>query len=659
MAQADRKWYFLAIEKMKFVMASGPLSQLNKLITALCTDGFFQPEPAQHAISPTMGYTPLTEENPYTSTLTAVRELANQFSIDLEAGKPLKGTVIDDKTRDYIEGLDQRVKDAVAQNNALNDQLEECRAGIEKYSHFTGLEIPLEEIFSCKFVSARFGHLPKDSYLKLTQGYGDNPYILFVPASVDDKGYWGCYFSPKDKEADVDKIFAALHFDRLHIPSAVGTTQEIVDSLNDNIKIIEAQKQALTEQVNEIWEKEGEHIRALYNKLQQLSNVFDLRRYAVAHENSVFFTGWIPAKHEAYLQEKMHKYPEFLVEIEDPEKDSALTPPTRLKNFIAFRPFKYFVEMYGVPSYHDIDITAFVSITYTLLFGIMFGDLGQGLLLILIGLLMWKKKGMDLGKILVPCGASSMVFGFVFGSVFGFEELLDPLYHKLGWPGKPISVMDSINTVLLFAIAIGVTLVVVAMLLNIVSCIKKRKFGSALFSENGLTGIVVYLSAAALAYAFMSHQQLIPSGVAAILLVVGLLILFNKEIIAGSLDEHRFVKPESVSDYLMQNLFETIEYILSYFSNTVSFLRVGAFVIVHASMMMVVFTLAGDPHSVKGIIVIILGNALVVALEGLLSGIQGLRLEFYEMFSRFYEGEGRVFEAAKLRNYLDKKIKRA
>ena len=644
---------------MKFVMASGPLSQLNKLITALCGDGTFHPEPASSFISPTMGYAPLNEENPYTPTLSAVRELAQQFSIDLEAGKPQKGTVIDDKTKEYIDSLGARVRDAVEQNNALNEQIEECREAIEKYKHFTGLGVPLEDVFACKFISIRFGHLPKDSYLKLNKGYGDNPYILFVPASVDEKGYWGCYFSPKDKEEDVDKIFAALHFDRLHIPSAVGTTQEIVDSLEENIRIIETQKRELNEQVNEIWRKEGDRIRALYSKLQQLSTVFELRRYAVAHDNSCFFTGWIPAKGEERLREKLLRYPEFVVEIEDPEKDSTVTPPTRLKNFVAFRPFKYFVEMYGVPSYHDIDITAFVAITYTLLFGIMFGDMGQGLLLILIGLLMWKLKGMDLGKILVPCGVSSMIFGFVFGSVFGFEELLDPVYHKLGWPGKPLSVMESINTVLLVAIAIGVTLVVVAMLLNVVSCIKKKKLGSALFSENGLTGVVVYLSAASLAYTFMSHKELIPSRVAAVLLAVGLLILFNKELIAGSIDERRLQKPESISDYLMQNLFETIEYILSYFSNTVSFLRVGAFVIVHASMMMVVFTLAGDPKSVKGIVVIVLGNALVVALEGLLSGIQGLRLEFYEMFSRFYEGEGRSFRAAKLQAYLEKRTNKA
>ena len=95
----------------------------------------------------------------------------------------------------------------------------------------------------------------------------------------------------------------------------------------------------------------------------------------------------------------------------------------------------------------------------------------------------------------------------------------------------------------------------------------------------------------------------------------------------------------------MQNVFELLESVLSYLSNTISFLRVGAFVIVHASMMMVVFTLAGEPSN---LVVVVLGNGVVIALEALLSAIQGIRLEFYEMFSRFYVGGGRKFEALNL-----------
>ena len=118
-----------------------------------------------------------------------------------------------------------------------------------------------------------------------------------------------------------------------------------------------------------------------------------------------------------------------------------------------------------------------------------------------------------------------------------------------------------------------------------------------------------------------------------------------KEIPIGIIDKHPNWKPESVLDFILQNFFELLEYILSYLSNTVSFLRVGAFVLVHAGMMMVVFSLAGESQN---IFVIALGNVIVIALEGLLTGIQALRLEYYEMFSRFYEGGGKPFRPISL-----------
>ena len=130
-----------------------------------------------------------------------------------------------------------------------------------------------------------------------------------------------------------------------------------------------------------------------------------------------------------------------------------------------------------------------------------------------------------------------------------------------------------------------------------------------------------------------------------VIAVCAVILVINEPLIEG-FDHHHFEKPESMVDFLLQNIFELVEYILSYMSNTVSFLRVGAFVLVHAGMMMVVFSLAGESEN---IIVIILGNVLVIALEGLLTGIQALRLEYYEMFSRFYIGDGRKFTPVKMK----------
>ena len=144
----------------------------------------------------------------------------------------------------------------------------------------------------------------------------------------------------------------------------------------------------------------------------------------------------------------------------------------------------------------------------------------------------------------------------------------------------------------------------------------------------------------------MNGPAPIPSGIAAALIAVCAVLLVFKEIPIELIDRHHFEKPESIMDFVLQNVFELLEYILSYMSNTVSFLRVGAFVLVHAGMMMVVFSLAGANENP---VVIVLGNVLVIALEGLLTGIQALRLEYYEMFSRFYIGDGNPFKPAKAR----------
>ena len=183
-------------------------------------------------------------------------------------------------------------------------------------------------------------------------------------------------------------------------------------------------------------------------------------------------------------------------------------------------------------------------------------------------------------------------------------------------------------------------LVVCAIFLNIVGCIKRRHFGEALLSQNGLAGLAIYVAGANLASGFMNGPAPIDTTMCVIIIAVCAVILIIKEPFIEWIDHGHFHKPESMMDFILQNVFEFVEYVLSYLSNTVSFLRVGAFVLVHAGMMMVVFSLAGENEN---LFVIILGNILVIALEGLLTGIQALRLEYYEMFSRFYIGDGRKF----------------
>lgn len=634
----------MSIEKMRLVKIRGDNEKLDETVHMLMRCGFFQPESASKVFSSSMGFIPYTQENPYSQRLADINSLFESigFTPSLDEDAAYEALTEDDVT--HIELLHKKAMSIAERKASLEEQMEKCRDGIEKFSHFKGLSVDLDKIAELEYVKVRFGHLPKSSVEKLNTLFDGCPYFYFVPCSTDKTDYWGAYFAPRNRTDEVDGIFAMLLFEPLQIPGAAGTVENIIKELENNLSIISEQTAVLNAEIKELREKEKDFFSKAYSKLAALNEAQQLKSFSVHNGHFFMLAGWIPKKRENEFTRCAAEVEGIVTEttVPDTEKNN---PPVKLKKMIGplkylVDPYKFYVDMYGTPSYSDIDVTSFVAITYTVLFGIMFGDMGQGFVLVIAGLLMYKLKKMALGKILVPCGISSMCFGFIFGSVFGYEDMLDPVYKSLGWAGKPLAVMESVNTVLLVAIAIGIALTAFSMVINVYACIRKKHFGEAIFSQNGLVGILVYLAGVNFASGFMGGPAPLPDSVCFAVIGAGAVILMIKEIPIGIIDRHPDWKPTSIMDFILQNIFELLEYVLSYLSNTVSFLRVGAFVLVHAGMMMVVFSLAGESEN---IFVIILGNILVIALEGLLTGIQALRLEYYEMFSRFYEGSGRPF----------------
>lgn len=642
----------MAIAKMKLVGAAGFVEQLDEFIETCCMDGNFHPEPAAQYLPVDLGYSPMEDVNPYADMLQKVEEFAKNARYDVAPVRHLKHTPTDEEIRTFVDRLSSDAGKLASGRKDLIEQHQACERGIEQLRHFTDFDMDLDEVFNCKYIKVRFGHLPKDNYEKLLAMQEDNPYVFFVPCSVDAFDYWGMYFAPREKIAEVDQIFQNLYFNRLHIPGAAGTAKEGIEQLQKNNEILEEILSKINSQLDEYWEENEERFVEVYTRLTYLKVVYDLRKYAAVKGRYFFFAGWVPARKAKSFEAKAKKVRRSAYEISDPDGNSPAKPPVLLKNNPLFRPFEFYIEMYGLPSYDEFDATGLVAVTYTILFGIMFGDVGQGIVLAIIGFLMWKLKKMELGKILIPCGIAATVGGFVYGSVFGSETLLDPLYTALGMSGKPLEVMDSVIGLLLFSIGIGVFLMIVAMMMNVLVSIKRKQFGRAIFNHNGVVGIVLYAALVTLVVQMFGSTKWVPTAALSAAIIVCVVLLFFEGILTNLIDDRKHWKPESMGDYILENIFELLDYFISYMSNTISFLRVGAFVLVHAAMMTVVFAIANG-----NILVIIFGNILVMALEGLLTGIQALRLEFYEMFSRFYEGEGRPFEGVKIA-YRDRAAKR-
>ena len=345
--------------------------------------------------------------------------------------------------------------------------------------------------------------------------------------------------------------------------------------------------------------------------------------------------GFASVKDAQKIKEDFESIEGVHVELRDENGDSRLTPPTKLENGWFARPFKMFVEMYGVPGYSEKDPTPFVALTYTLLFGIMFGDVGQGLLLSLIGYIAYKKFNMELGAVGVRLGFSSALFGIVFGSVFGNEEILVPFIHTM----DPSSTM----TLLIGAISIGAILILLTMIMNTIKNFRNKHLAEALFSHNGLSGIVFYVAVLGIAVGTMTGLNLMNPIYIGLLIVLPIILIFMKEAFENKM-EGKPLFPEGFGNFFMTAFFEMFEVLLTFIANTMSYLRVGGFILSHAGMMLVVYTLANMVGGFGYWIILVIGNLFVMGLEGLIVGIQVLRLEFYEMFSRYYEGNGIPFK---------------
>lgn len=261
---------------------------------------------------------------------------------------------------------------------------------------------------------------------------------------------------------------------------------------------------------------------------------------------------------------------------------------------------------------------------------------------------------MVLGQALMRCGIASMFFGLLYGSFFGIEGSFKPLFEAVGLGDIfPLDVLDS-NTstmLLIISLAIGVVIVVAAMLINIVTGLRKKDYGKALFSSNGIAGLLFYCGIVGAAALLVLFKVNVFNPVFILLVIVlPLVLIFFHEPLGEKVKNRRRKNAEKEKFSVVDASFEIFDVLLSYCTNTLSFLRVGGFVLSHAALMLVVMTFAHMAGSFGSPIVIVLGNAFVMALEGLIVGIQVLRLVYYETFSRFYESKGKPYHPVKI-NY--------
>lgn len=641
----------MAVSEMNFISMIGPVSKLNELVNVCGESGTFQPDNVFSFYSNTENFSQITEENPYSEPLQDLQNAIN-FCGDKPTFTDITGFRVNKSQIDrYTKYISDNVENSVKDKRELYRELAQYKEEIEILKHFYGLNQNISDVLACEYSKAHFGKIPNSYYPKLFELSKENSEkgieLLFFPLTSDDEYQWGFYFADIENEKEINRLFSSLYFEEITLKPYEKTPYEAVSELQSVRTEIYRKIENIDKKISEFWESQKNRCMKFYTKLKELNTYFEIKSYAAQYNDSFILVGWVPKENLESFKSKIKKIKGIEYSTEEGKDMLSHMPPVKLKNNKLFKPFEFFVDTYGMPSYDELDPTAFVAITYSILFGIMFADVGQGLVVSLVGFLMWKLKKMKLGRVLIPCGIFSAIFGTIFGSVFGFEHALDPFYKNVfGLSEKPVEVMNSSTTsyILYIAVGIGVVLLIIAMMLGIYSAFKRKHIGEALFGPNGICGLVLYSSAMfMLVDMVMLHTGVVNAAYITVLIVIPMILLMFSEILIKIANHESDWKPDSWADYIMQSVIELFEVVLSYVTNTVSFSRVGAYVLGHAGMMMVVFTLANMFSGAGYVITVVIGNAVVILLEALLAGIQVLRLEFYEMFSRFFEGQGRVF----------------
>ena len=304
----------------------------------------------------------------------------------------------------------------------------------------------------------------------------------------------------------------------------------------------------------------------------------------------------------------------------DPDRQSV---PTLVRTPRWLQPFEDLVTTFGISSYNELDPTLIVTVSFLIMYGMMFGDLGHGLLLLLTGLWLRHRK-VQLGILVAAAGGSGMLFGLLYGAAFGRQIM------RAAW----LQPLEGIATVLITAVAGGIVLLNIGFAMNLVNAWRSRDWPRLFLEKNGLVGIALYWTL--LGGGLGVGYGMLPGRVLLLIPVLCVLLWIHEP-----LAHWIWRRPSAaMGEALVTGFFELFETVTGYASNSLSFIRLGAFAVAHEGLSGLVVSYSGGRW---GWFVLLLGTILVVGFEGVIVGIQALRLEYYEFFGRFFQGRGQPF----------------
>jgi V/A-type H+-transporting ATPase subunit I len=538
-------------------------------------------------------------------------------------------------------------EDLAQLNRKLGELWTECSASEEK-AHKTieeeraiaQLEAALENFGSLKidlsmlqgdrrFLDLRIGTVQRDHLTRLSEALALAYYLIFPYAKTPELAHV-IILGPKGRGAEVNAVLDTADFQLLAVPA------EFQDRPEQLRADLEARRQKVAEARKAYAAEVAETARRSHDLLVESQTMLALAEPFVELDSAARSTGylavvsgWVPSRDVSRLEEALKSqltYP-FLLSVRRPRGDERPEVPSVMRQSRLLSPFSQLVKQYGVPRYGEFDPSAIFAVTFILMFGMMFGDVGHGAVLA-VAAIAFRKKLKRFTLFGVAVGISSMVFGVLYGSVFGFEELFHPLW---------LAPLSDPTRMLRVALYWGIGFLLGATLLKIYNRIMEGERLEAVFDTNGVTTVTLYLGMIWGGFNWFTHGGYgTGAGIVTLASLAAIMVYKTAESHA------------SFGERLIIVLVETLEAIMGNVSNTLSFLRVAAFSLNHVALMLAVFALANMMDTVGYWLMVVFGNIFIIVLEGAIVTIQTLRLEYFEGFSRFYSGDGREFRPLSL-----------
>jgi V/A-type H+-transporting ATPase subunit I len=657
----------MAVEKMKVVGIVGSNSDLDKVARMVIMNGNMHILNALSELNSNFIELKTSEANidvmqelndirPYTSVadFSEDERIIKAFH-DLLSMKPKIVKRYIDPTFNYHDLMEDFKKNYEAVKHTI-ERIEELQALIstnEKYitnlHHASREGLDVGTLLGLRYFDFDMMSLSREKYKKLKLNYENIPSVVIHLGVFEDSDIIAA-ITPKELKEDAERIFVSLNILKLDIPKGyAGTTENIIKTLQHEVLHMKQEIEKLKAEVQLHREKYEPVIAKSYTMLVVEQKIENIKSEIAIGENLFLLFGFLPAGDLEIFQSQINCIfkDQVMLLIEDVEKRKyGHSPPTKLKNNMIFKPFESLVEMYGIPTYHEKDPTPFFALSYMLLFGAMFGDLGQGFVIFAGGLLLkYAMKNDSFGGILARLGISSMFFGLLYGSVFGNEEIIEHLLIKP---------MDNINTMLISAIVLGIMLINISYIYSLMNLYKRKDLEEGVFGREGVAGYLFFL--VLILFILDKVVNLIGLATWIYLLVLGalLLIMVFKQPLDHFIRGEKELYEDGAADYYIEAGFGVIETILSVASNIISFIRVGAFALNHVGLYIAFATMAEMVTSpIAGVGVLIIGNIVIIGLEGLIVFIQSLRLEYYELFSKYYSGYGIPYKPVQLNSNED------